>query len=184
MLKLFNGTTHQIFNKDVEHFARFLDIPNRSKTPLFKLFEKVQETIVADENLSKIAEEYLIQNATQKMENKTLGRAKAKQTLADPKTIDLSLFVGKYFKAQASYMVSIYKVVGHTAKRLRVSIAKTNFTGTVHYPQYTIDESYDPKNAEQHLVKLDEYDGSYSFKHSDFTYFEVNAKDAFSCCEY
>ena len=86
MLKLFNGTTHQVFGKDVYHFATCLNIPSRSKMPFHELMKKVQESIILDENVSKIAEEYLTQNASEKLKNKTLGKIKAKQTRKDAPT--------------------------------------------------------------------------------------------------
>ena len=171
MLQLFDGKYISETCKDVRYLANHFKIPNRNYITMTKLTQKVQECILENEESSNFVVEYL---------KEKIERPKASEFL--PK-LDLSPYVGKYFKAQASYMVNIYKVVGNTKKMLRIGPAKTIFTGTIHYPAYIIDEKYEV--VPECVVKLIEHEGSHFFKHKHFTYFEVDPKQyEFTCCEY
>ena len=184
MLTLFdNLTALRSTQEDIKHFSKVLNVANRSKMSSYELHAKIQELTLADENVSNVVEEYLHKKAAEKLENMEARKVAREQSRAvQLEAQDLSQFIGKYFQAQASYMVRIYQVVGHTSKRLKIGPVKTIFTGTTQFPQYTLDRSY--KSYPAHLVKLTEYEGHYSFTHDHFSYFDVGDQTVFSCCEY
>ena len=180
MFTLLNGQqSAKATHTDLSYIATYFNIPNRSKLGMVNLRIKIQELILSNDDISKFVDEYLHKKADEKSQ----AIHKRKEIVAQTPTIDLTVFVGKYFKAQASYMVRIYKVVGHTQKMLKVGGVKLNSVGDIHFPAYTIDE--DCTVHPEYDVKLIEHEGFYFFKHNHFSFYEVdNIKGTFTCCEY